>query len=187
MRKPAVAAGALALGVLAGCSGQEPAPEQPPTPSTETSEQPTLESVEPSITREIPQEQRQRLARLPSERLCELVTPDELGQLAFPVQRGQPREVGFDPTLRGCSFEAQGGARAVLLGAQPAGYGSLGDTEVDLGGTRGTQTLHVNDCTVFADVEDATLQVVVTAPEAGSDQCEAAQGIAQYTLAALVR
>lgn len=187
MRKPAAFACVLALGALAGCTGREPAPEQPPTPSESTSEEPTLESVEPSITRQVPQERRQRLAQLPGERLCELVTPDELGQLAFPVQAGQPREVGFDPTLRGCSYEAQGGARGVLVGVQPPGYGNLGDTEVDLGGVRGTKTLHVNDCTVFADVREATLQVVVTAPDAGSDQCDAAQGIAQYTLAALVR
>ncbi len=179
-------AGVLALGALAGCTGQEPAPEPTPTSPERTSEEPTLESVEPSITREVPQEQRQRLARLPSERLCELVTPDELGQLAFPVQAGQLREVGFDPTLRGCSYEAQGGTRAVLVGVQPPGYGNLGDTEVDLGGMRGTKTLHVNDCTVFSDVQEATLQVVVTAPEADSDQCDAAQGIAQYTLATLV-
>ncbi|GAA2818623.1 DUF3558 family protein [Saccharopolyspora taberi] len=188
MRCRAVAPLGLGLALLlAGCvpGGQEPAPPtEPPSPTTATTSE---SSVTPSITRDLPPEQRRRLAEVPTDRLCELVSPDELAQLAFPVEPGRPREVGFDPPARGCAYDARPGDRSVLVGVQPEGYADLGTTEVSLGSVPGSQTLHANDCTVFAGVPGATLQIAVRAGESDSDQCETAQAVAQYVLGGLAR
>lgn len=174
------------VAALAACTpGGEPV-----VPSAEPSEsgESAPESVDPSIAREVPPEQRKPLARIPLDELCGLISAEELAQLgAAELEPGQPREIGFEPPARGCTYSAPTGAREVLVGAQRAGLGELGQTEVQLGPVRGTQTRHVNDCTVFADVEGATLQVTVREAEADSEQCDAAQAIAQYVLPAVRR
>ena len=174
------------VGVVAGCTSGG---QSPPTsaPSSSTSGESTPESVTPSITREVPPAQRQRLVDLPADRLCGLVSPEDLARLAFPVEPGRPREIGFDPPARGCTFNARSGVRSILIGIQPQGYGLLGAKQVDLGGVRGTKIRHANDCTVLADVTGATLQVSVVAGEADSEQCESAQGVAQYVAAGVER
>lgn len=178
----AIAPTVLITLLVAGCAPGTPGPAPAaPTTGTATSEP---ESVTPSITRQVPPEQRATLADASAQRLCGLVTPDELSKLAsFAVRPGTPNEV--EPAIRGCRFEAVAGVGSVLLAAQPDGYGSLGKEEVELGPVRGTQSLHANDCTVYAPVPGATLQVAVTAAEADSDECDTAQGIAQYVLAGL--
>jgi len=174
---PTVLVGLLA----AGCSGSVPVPVPAPSTSGTTTSEP--ESVEPSITRQVPPDRRTPLARASAQQLCGLVTPDELGRLAgFPVQPGVPNEV--EPSIRGCRYAAAD-TRSILVAAQPDGYGSLGKEEVELGPVRGTQSLHANDCTVYAPVAGSTLQVAVNAAEADSDECDSAQGIAQYVLAGL--
>lgn len=177
----------LGFGAATACTSGGPAtPTSTPTlPGTSESES-TSPPVAPSISREVPPERRQRLAEVEPKQLCELVTPEELSRLAFPVEPGHAREIGFDPPVRGCTFDATTGVRSVLIAAQPAGLGQAGRDEVELGSVGGTQTLHVNDCTVFADVPGATLQVAVTASEADTVQCQTAQGVAQYVLAGLV-
>ncbi|QIZ34900.1 DUF3558 domain-containing protein [Saccharopolyspora sp. ASAGF58] len=175
------------LGTVAGCTpGEQAPPTAAPTTQTAPAEHSTTESAVPSITRNVPPEQRKRLADLPVDQLCGLVDQEELSALAFPVESGASREVGFDPPVRGCTFQARSGARSVVIGAQPEGFAKLGRDEVDLGTVRGTRTMHANDCTVFAGVTGATLQVAVTASDVGTDQCEKAQQVAQYVLAAVV-
>lgn len=178
---------AVLSAVLVSALGACTSGETPTAPSTQPSEteSSTPESVTPSITRDLPPEQRQSLAEVPQDGLCRLVSADELTRLGMQVEAGAPRQIGFDPPSRGCTYEARTGVRSVLIGVQPAGFGGLGRTEVALGPVRGTQTLHVNDCTVFAEVAGATLQVTVRAGEADSDQCDTAQAIAQYVLPAV--
>jgi hypothetical protein len=173
--------------VVSGCtSGEQAPPAAAPSTQSSTTEQTTPETAAPSITRTVPPEQRKRLADLSAEQMCGLVAPDELGVLAFGVESGHPREIGFDPPLRGCSFEARSGGRSVLIGAQPEGFATLGREEVDLGTARGTQTLHAGDCTVFTGVAGATLQISVMTGETDAEQCEKAQLITKYVLAAVV-
>ncbi|MDR7302380.1 DUF3558 domain-containing protein [Haloactinomyces albus] len=176
----------MGLGVLSGCAGGAPSappPDGGPAPSTTQETGP----VPPSIARDVPAEKRTRLGALSSEQLCGLVTPEVLGRLAFPVQAGQPREVDADPPVRGCSFAADSGDRSVLISAQPEGFVEVGVDEVDLGELRGSRTLHGTDCTVFAGVSGATLQVSVTAADAGSEQCDTAAAVAGYVAEGLVR
>lgn len=163
------------------------APSQPTSQPSVSSSSTSPESAVPSMTRQVPPEQRQNLADLPADRMCELISPEDLGKLAFPVQPGHPREAGPALPARGCVFEARNGVRSVVIGAQPADYGELGVKDVDLGGVHGTKVLHANDCTVLAGVMGSTLQVVVTASEASSDQCDTAQSVAQYVVSALAR
>ncbi|MBB5154657.1 DUF3558 family protein [Saccharopolyspora phatthalungensis] len=179
--------GVALLGMVSGCTpGAQAPPAAAPTTRTSTAEESAPESPAPSITRKVPPEQRKKLAELPADQLCGLVDPGELSALAFPVDAGKSREIGFDPQVRGCSFEARNGKRSVLIGAQPEGFAMLGRDEVNLGTVRGTQTMHASDCTVFAGVAGATLQISVTAGEADTDQCAKAQLVTQYVLAALV-
>jgi hypothetical protein len=177
---------AMGFGAAAGCSpGGSDTPSESSTPTS--GNESASRSVTPSITREVPPERRQHLAQLAPDQLCGLVGMEEVRKLAFPVEPGQPREIGFDPPIRGCTFKAPNGVRSVLIGAQPAGMAQIGHEEVALGEVKGMQTMHANDCTVFADVEGATLQIAVTAGEADTTQCDTAQGVAQYVLAGLVR
>ena len=169
--------------VLAACTSGGSLPLPSSAPQTSGSDESEPESVTPSITREVPPELRVRLADASAERLCGLVGVDELGQLAYPVRRGVPREIGLEPPVRGCQFAADTGVRSILIGTQPEGYAGLGQDEVRLGELPGTETLRANDCTVFAGVPGATLQVTARAAEADSDECETAQGVAQYVLA----
>ncbi|QUH05270.1 DUF3558 family protein [Saccharopolyspora erythraea] len=185
---PKLLALAPVLGLaVAGCApgGAPGAPSQPPAATT--SEETSSESVTPSITRDLPPEQRRPLTAIPTNELCGLVSPDELARLAFPVEPGTAREVGFDPPARGCSYQARTGDQSVLVAAQPEGYAELGTTPVNLGSAQGTQALHANDCTVFVPLPGATLQIVVGAGEADADQCDTAQSVAQYVLGALAR
>ena len=188
MRCRGIAPLGLGLGLLlAGCTSGAPGPTPPTEQPTSSTEETSASSVTPSITRDLPPEQRRPLAEIPPERLCELIGPDELSGLAFPVQPGQVREVGFDPPARGCTYGARSGEGSVLVGVQPEGYGDLGTTEVNLGQVPGSQTQHADDCTVFAGVRGATLQVVIRPGESEADPCESAQAVAQYALGALVR
>lgn len=173
----------VGAGVLAGCTGggRSPEPAGPPSTPEETG------PVPPSLAREVPREERVRLGSLSSERMCALVTPEVLGELAFPVQAGRPREVSFDPPVRGCRFEAADGTRSVLVSAQPEGLGTVGSQEVDLGEVRGSRTLHVNDCTVLAGVSRATLQVSVAGADVDTEQCDTATAVAGYVVEALAR
>ncbi|MFD0918439.1 DUF3558 family protein [Saccharopolyspora rosea] len=168
--------------LLSSCA--QPPTGAPPSAQPSSPERTPATTVAPSITRDVPPEQRRRLADVPQ--LCDLVSPQELGELAFPVDPGRPRDTGFNPPVRGCTYQETNGSRSVLIGQQPTGYAALGRTEVELGAVPGTRTLNAGDCTVFAGVSGAVLQVSVTADEATSEQCDAAQGIAQYVLAGLV-
>ncbi|MEV5543252.1 DUF3558 family protein [Saccharopolyspora shandongensis] len=175
------------LGVVAGCtSGEQAPPTAAPSTPTTSAEESATESASPSITRKVPPEQQKRLADLPADQLCGLAEREELSALAFPVERGEFREIGFDPPVRGCTFQASSGGRSVLIGAQPEGFATLGREEVELGSVRGTRTMRASDCTVFAGVAGATLQVSVTAGEASTDQCEKAELVAEYVLPAVV-
>lgn len=179
---------ALAIVLCAtGCISGGPSPTQSPSPTasgqaTET----TAKSVTPSLTRTVPPEQRQPLAAIPTGRLCDLVPAGDLGSLAFPVAAGNVVDLGMRPPTRGCRYAQVGGPRSVVIGVQPPGYGELGLIQVALGTTRGSETQHSNDCTVLADVRGATLQVVVAGNGTNSSQCDQAQAVAQYALAALV-
>lgn len=181
--------GLLAAG-LAGCGAEgpesaEPAPSGPPSTSTTTSD---VESVTPSISREVPPEERMRLAGAAPEELCRLVGPAEIEELAFPVGTGRPRQVASDPVIPGCVFEDLGEeGRSVLIGVQPAGFEELGREDVDLGGHPGSQRLNAGDCTVFSAVPGGVLQISVSAAEADHEQCETGQSIAQYALAGIAR
>ncbi|RRO13053.1 DUF3558 domain-containing protein [Saccharopolyspora rhizosphaerae] len=177
----------LASTALSGCTAA--GPDQPASPSSEpsTTEESTASSSAPSITREVPPEQRRMLGTLSAQDLCGLVRPDELAALAFTVEPGQPREVGIEPPVRGCGFADRRNGREVLIGAQAPGLADLGTEEVELGPVRGTQVLRASDCTVYAPVADATLQISVVSGEADSDTCTTAADVAQYVLAAVVR
>lgn len=172
----------VGLGFAAGCTSGGPGPVPSVTPSLTTSSS-ASQAATPSISRDVPPDQRRSLGALGAADLCASVTPDELGRLAYPVQPGQPSE---EPPARGCTFHAGAGTRSILVAAQPDGYGEVGRDEIALGGVRGTQTTHANDCTVYAPVQGATLQVTATAAEADSNQCEQAQSVAQYVLPGLV-
>lgn len=194
------------LGVLTACSGgggQERSPE--------TSETSRTGSPAPSVTRNVPPPERKQLAQLGPVALCGLVPRDVLARLAFEVREGVPREVSADPAVRGCLFDAaqddagqdgtapetsseQTSARnapgrnaSVLISAQPAGLEDLGWGEVDLGGVPASKARHANDCTVYAGVRDATLQVTVTSAQAGEEQCDTARDVATYAVRGLVR
>ncbi|MER7077673.1 Protein of unknown function [Saccharopolyspora kobensis] len=186
MRRWGLVTGVAMLAVVTGCTAeQSPPAAEPSTPSTSAEESAT-ESAEPSITRNIPPERREHLAALTGEQICLLVEPADLESLAFAVLSGRPRELDFDPPVRGCRFDAESGARSVLIGAQREGFADLGRDEVELGARAGTRTLRAGDCTVYAGVAGATLQVSVTAAEADSDDCGTAERVAEYVLPALV-
>ncbi|WP_243790221.1 DUF3558 family protein [Saccharopolyspora gloriosae] len=188
MRRPTISAAVLvpALAVvLAGCTSGGPPPAPSSTPTTSGSDQAEPETVTPSITREVPPERRQDLAGASAEQLCGLINVDELGRFGYAVRPGVAREIGFDPPVRGCRFEAQSGVRSILIASQPQEYAGLGEDEVRLGEVPGTKTLRANECSVFAGVGRGTLQVTVQSAEADSDECDAAQGIAQYVLSAV--
>lgn len=180
--------GLLAAG-LAGCGSDSAEPPEPaPSGGPSTSTTSDVESVTPSISREVPPEERMRLAGVAPEDLCRLVSPNEIEQLAFPVGTGRPRQVGADPVIPGCVFEDRGEeGRSVLIGVQPAGFENLGREHVDLGGRPGSQRLNAGDCTVFSPVPGGVLQVSVSAAEADHDQCDTGQSIAQYALAGVAR
>lgn len=187
-RLPAV----LLLGLVTVCAvsactpNEPPQAVAPPTPTSTTEESAPETAPPPSVTREVPPEQRKRLAELAPDQLCALVSPDELSRLAFPVEAGKAREIGFDPPVRGCDFESRNGGRSVLIGAQPEGFATLGREEVQLGEVRGTRTMHAGECSVFAGVAGATLQVSVSSGESDTDQCEKAGQVARYVLPAVV-
>ena len=84
-------------------------------------------------------------------------------------------------------FDSRVGARSVLIGVQPEGYSRLGLEQAALGPSGGTELRHAHDCTVYAPVAGATLQVVVMARDADSGLCKVTQSVGQYVLAALVR
>lgn len=174
----------LGTSVLSGCTGGSHKPAGTPPSESESGE---AGSVPPSVAREVPPDQRMRLTEASPDRMCGLVTPRVLEKLAFPVGPGSPREVGVDPPVRGCVFEAREGTGSVLVGSQPDGFDRLGVRDVDLGEVRASKTRHVNDCTVFADVAGSTLQVTVTADEAGPEQCESAASVARYVLEGLAQ
>lgn len=180
----------LALATLtcaAGCTSGGQSPAQPASPSASgQAPETTARSVTPSITRSMPPEQRQPLAAIPLDRLCELVPASDLGRLAFPVRPGAVVSLGMQPPTQGCRYDQAGGRRSVLIGVQPQGYGGLGPVPVALGTLRGSETQHADDCTVLADVKGATLQVVVAGNGTDSSQCDQAEQIAQYALSALV-
>lgn len=170
---------------VAGCSGEQQSTPTSTPPATSSGE--STESVAPSVTREVPPEQQQKLADLKADQLCGLVSPEDLAKLAFPVEPGRPREAGVAPPIRGCTFAGRNGVRSILIGSQPEGYGEAGVKAVNLGGIRGTKVLHANDCTVLTGVFGGTLQVVVSATEADSDDCDTAQSVTRYLVAGLVR
>ncbi|MEB3370328.1 DUF3558 family protein [Saccharopolyspora mangrovi] len=171
---------------LSGCTAAEQVAPAPPSAQPSTSEESTATSTVPSISREVPPEQRRTLGSLSAQDLCGLVRPDELAALAFEVEPGQPREVGIEPPVRGCGFPARTDGREVLVGAQAPGFADLGTEEVELGAVRGTQVLRTSDCTVYAPVAGATLQVSVISGDTDSDSCRTASDVAQYLLPGLV-
>nr|WP_246330664.1 DUF3558 family protein [Saccharopolyspora hordei] len=173
--------------VVAGCSSEQPQPAEVPSTSATSAEESATESEAPSMTREVPPEQRVRLAELSAEQLCGLLTPADLEALAFPAEAGQPREIDPDPPTRGCRYDAVSGGRSVLVAAQRAGFAELGREEVDLGGAPATRTLRASDCTVYVAVTDATLQVSVAAAETDVDDCRTAERVAAHVVPALVR
>ena len=184
MRRVGAALLLAGLGV-SGCSTDVPGIDAPPSGTTTTDEDTTTTSATPSLTREVPPEQRQRLAELPADRICGLIAPADLETLAFEVDPGQPRQAG-EPPVQGCEFPGRAGGRSIVVGAQPAGFDELGSTEVELGRGAGTQELRAGDCTVYAPVSGATLQVSVTTGEADEETCQNASGIAEYLLSGLV-
>lgn len=173
----------VGAGFAAGCGHGGPSPVPNPVPSLTTSSS-ISQAPTPSISRDVPPDQRRELPVLSAADLCAALTPDDLAQLAYPVQPGQPSET---PPAKGCTFHAASGTRSVLVAAQPDGYGDLGREPIQLGDVAGSQTAHVNDCTVYAPVKGGTLQVSAAAPEADSNQCEQAEEVAQYVLPGLVR
>ncbi|MFC7341610.1 DUF3558 family protein [Saccharopolyspora griseoalba] len=178
---------ALLLAGLAvsGCTAQESGTGTAPSGTTTAEDGTTTASATPSLTREVPPEQRQQLAGMPADRICALIAPADLEKLAFEVEPGRPRQAG-EPPVQGCEFPGRSGRRSIVLGAQPAGFDGLGTTEVELGRVRGTQELRAGDCTVYAPVRGATLQVSVTTGEADEETCQNASGIAEYVLSGLV-
>ncbi|MBF6507998.1 DUF3558 family protein [Nocardia farcinica] len=180
------AAAVALLTAVTGCAPEQSPPAGTPSTSETSTAESSTESAEPSITRNIPPEQRAHLAELSGEQICRLADPADLEALAFAVEPGRPRELGFDPPVRGCEFDARSGGRSVLIGAQREGFAELGRDEVELGAARGTRTLRASDCTIYAGAAGATLQISVTAAEADSDDCGAAKRVAEYVLPALV-
>jgi hypothetical protein len=178
---------ALLLAGLAvsGCTAQMPGADVSPSGAATTEQGTTTASATPSMTREVPPEQRQRLGGMPADRICGLIAPTDLEKLAFGVEPGQPRQSGEPPVL-GCEFAGRSGKRSIVVGAQPEGFAELGTTEVELGRVAGTQELRAGDCTVYAPVRGATLQVSVTTGEADEETCQNAAGIAEYLLSGLV-
>ncbi|MDI2031222.1 DUF3558 family protein [Saccharopolyspora sp. TS4A08] len=176
---------AVACTALAGCSAVQEVVPTPPSSEPSTSEESTATSTAPSITRDVPPEQRRMLGTLTAADLCGLLRPDEIAALAFDVEPGRPREVGIEPPVRGCAFESRTGGRQVLIGAQAPGYADLGDEEIELGPVRGTKVLRTSDCTVYAPVAEATLQVSVISGETDSDLCRMASDVTQYVLPVL--
>ncbi len=175
-----------AVASVSACTSGQPSGGQASsasgTPST------TSDSSRPPVVRVVPPQQRQALASLAPQQVCDLVTPADLARLAFPVQPGVPREVSFDPPVRGCSFdEPNKGGRSVLVGVQPPGFDRLGLKDASLHGAPGTKTEHANDCTVFSPVSGAALQVTVRTGESDSSRCETAEAVTEYVLPALVR
>ncbi|TWF94939.1 DUF3558 family protein [Saccharopolyspora dendranthemae] len=177
----------LASAGLTSCTAVQEVVPGPPSAQPSTSEESAETSTAPSITREVPPEQRRMLGALPAADLCGLIRPEEIAAMAFDVEPGVPREVGIEPPVRGCGFHARSGNREVLVGAQPAGFADLGTEEVELGAVRGTQVMRTGGCTVYAPVADATLQISVITGETDADQCTTASDIAQYAMAAVVR
>lgn len=176
----------LSSAALAGCTAVQQVVPSPPSSQPSTSEESTATSTAPSITREVPPEQRRMLGSMSAQELCGLVRPDEIAALAFEVEPGRAREVGIQPPVRGCGFPDRSGGREVLIGAQAPGFADLGTEEVELGTVRGTQVLRADGCTVYAPVAGATLQIVVIADQADTDQCRIASDVAQYVLPAVV-
>lgn len=179
-------AGAALLATVAGCAPEQSPPAAESSTPSASAEESATGSAEPSITRDIPPERREHLGALSGDQICLLVEPADLESLAFAVLAGRPREIGFDPPVRGCRFDADSGNRSVLIGAQREGFTDLGRDVVELGTSTGTKTLRASDCTVYAGVAGATLQVSVTAAEADSDDCGTAERVAEYVLPALV-
>lgn len=173
----------VGAGFAAGCGPDGRSTVPNPVPSLTTSSS-ASQAATPSISREVPQDQRRELPALGAADLCAAVTPEDLAQLAYPVQPGQPAET---PPAKGCTFHAASGMRSLLVAAQPEGYGDIGRDEIELGDLRGSQTAHANDCTVYAPVRGGTLQVSAKAAEADSNQCEQAQEVAQFVLPGLAR
>ncbi|SFS45460.1 DUF3558 family protein [Saccharopolyspora flava] len=173
---------AVACTALAGCSAVEQVVPAPPSSEPSTSEETAETSTTPSITREVPPEQRRKLGTLSAADLCGLLRPDEIAKLAFDVEPGKPREVGVEPQVRGCAFDSRTGGRQVLIGAQAPGFADLGTDEIELGPVRGTKVLRTSDCTVYAPVTEATLQVSVISGETDSDLCRTASDVTQYLL-----
>ncbi|WP_438387145.1 DUF3558 family protein [Actinopolyspora saharensis] len=165
------------LVTLAGCSDGGSTTNGPGSSSATS---PSSSGV--STTREVPEQERERLGRLSAGRLCELVGPEELGRSAFPVESGSSEEVSFNPPVRGCRFPEREGERSVLIAAQPDGYHELGGEEVTSLPVTASSASHVNDCTVYSDVAGATLQVTVTAPDADSAQCDTATEVSRRVL-----
>lgn len=173
----------VGAGFAAGCGpgGQSPVPN--PVPSLTTSSS-VSQAATPTISRDVPPDKRREVPAMSAADLCGTVTPEDLAQLAYPVQPGQPTET---PPAKGCAFNAASGTRSLLVAAQPDGYADVGRDEIELGDLRGSQSAHANDCTVYAPVKGGALQVTAKAAEADSNQCEQAQEVAQFVLPDLVR
>ncbi len=169
----------VGVGAVAGCTGGDEGATPTTAAPTTTYSSSSSQAVTPSISRDLPTPERQRLGDLPAAGLCDLVSPEEMERLAFRVEPGQPSET---PPARGCTFHAPNGVRSVLVAVQPPGYEEVGEDRVNLGPIPATETMHANDCTLFVGVRDATLQITATAGEADSDQCEQAQAVGQYVL-----
>lgn len=179
MPRVTACAGAL-LVFLSGCGGGG---------STDTDSTGTGRTTTPapssSATPTTPTEQRDELAELSAERMCSLVEPAELRELAFAVGNGKAEEVSFDPPVRGCRFPAKQAPESddsVLLAAQPDGFEQLGSERISDFPVVASRTSYANDCTVYSEVTGATLQVVVSDQESGTDQCEAAKRISRLVL-----
>lgn len=114
---------------------------------------------------------------------CALVTGDQVSGVAFPVAAGQPRNVG---TSRGCRFPASDGAGgpvpdSVMVGALPSGAVGAGEP-VEVDGVAGSEVLTSTECTLLAEAQGGTLQIVVARAGQGSRQCEIAQSVAAVVL-----
>ncbi|ASU81310.1 DUF3558 domain-containing protein [Actinopolyspora erythraea] len=173
-------AGAL-LVLLSGCGGGGTTTD---TDSTGTGRK-TTPAPSSSAAPTTPTEQREQLADLSAARMCSLTDPAELRELAFAVRDGQPEEVSFDPPVRGCRYGAEQEAeqdRSVLVAAQPDGFEGLGSEPVSELAVTASMTSYANDCTVYSDVAGATLQVVVSDGDSGTERCEAARRITRRVL-----
>lgn len=180
---PAVLITMLIVSVVAGCTSQ-----QPPAPERDNAEPTSPVPTPPSEPlRKVPPKQRITLLSLSPAEVCELISPETLAELAFPVEQGQPREVSAEPPVRGCVFESTDSDRAIVISAQPAGLGTIGRTELDIARTQASKILHANDCTVYVGVSGATLQVSVAAPRADDQECKKAEAIASYIVPELSR